>query len=176
MRIYFSEQHARHDPSGFLRSGQKVPSPECPERAYRLTAALDAAGFTLSAPGACDRTAIEAVHNPEYLEFLEHGVAAWRQLPGASEEIFPNEHPSRHLGRLPDGIVGRSGWFLADSAYSSYVFPCSIVATNAVAGYRVQRDLAKRCLRSRAVTRALLSSHTTREELTMQLISGNHRN
>ena len=66
--------------------------------------------------------------------------------------------------------------FLADSAYSSYVFPCSIVATNAVAGYRVQRDLAKRCLRSRAVTRALLSSHTTREELTMQLISGNHRN
>ena len=116
MRIYFSEQHARHDPSGFLRSGQKVPSPECPERAYRLTAALDAAGFTLSAPGACDRTAIEAVHNPEYLEFLEHGVAAWRQLPGASEEIFPNVHPSRHLGRLPDGIVGRSGWFLADSA------------------------------------------------------------
>ena len=116
MRIYFSEEHARHDPSGFLRSGVKLDSPECPERALRLTAALAGAGFALSEPSACDRAGVAAVHDAAYLEFLEHGLAAWRELPGAAEEIFPNAHPHRHAARLPKGIVGRAGYFMADTA------------------------------------------------------------
>lgn len=116
MRIYFSEQHILHDPTGFLRSGEKVPSPECPERATRLTAALAEAGFGLTSPGECDRDAVAAVHDSAYLEFLENGPAAWKQLPGASEEVFPNTHLSRYGGRVPEGIVGRAGYYLADSA------------------------------------------------------------
>ena len=116
MRVYFSQTHADHDPSGFLRSGQKQPSPECPERAHRLSAALSAAGYALDTPRPHGAEAIAAVHDAGYLDFLRNGVTAWRELPGASEEIFPNVHPSRHAGALPKGIVGRAGYYMADSA------------------------------------------------------------
>ena len=119
---------------------------------------------------------------PEHLLLLRSGDAVMTVVPseGRASEA-PEGRPRSVSGRRPDEVSVASlalageivgAGFLADSAYSSYTFPCSIVATNAVAGYRVHRDLAKRCFRSRAVTRALLSSHATREELTMQLISG----
>jgi CRP-like cAMP-binding protein len=59
---------------------------------------------------------------------------------------------------------------LFDDSYESYRFPCSIVARVPINAYRVHREHAKRCFRSRPVVRALRDAHHTRHSLTLDQI------
>ena len=116
MRVYYSEEHRRHAPKAFLLRGRMAPNREVPERAEIFAEALQSAGYVLNPPRAFDDAAIAAVHDAGYLEFMRDGHAQWRAQPDASEEILPNVHPSRHMSGRPDGIVGRAGYYMADTA------------------------------------------------------------
>ncbi|MDW8444639.1 MAG: hypothetical protein RML45_10345 [Acetobacteraceae bacterium] len=60
------------------------------------------------------------MHEPSYLAFLRDAPREWAGLPGAGAEVVPNMHPTpemlAHGARAPEGVVGRAGWFLADTA------------------------------------------------------------
>jgi acetoin utilization deacetylase AcuC-like enzyme len=116
MKVVYSDRHRLHDPAGFISAGQMKPSPECPERAARLIAAVERAGLEVVAPDEHGSDAIAAVHPAGYLDFLENGIAEWRALASASAEIIPNVHPGRHMAGRPDSIVGRAGYYMADTA------------------------------------------------------------
>jgi acetoin utilization deacetylase AcuC-like enzyme len=143
MRVFYSAEQGRHSPKSFITRGQVVPSPECPERAEVLLAALTAAGHEIVAPMRHGTAPIEAVHDAGYLDFLKSGPAAWAGLPGASAEIIPNVHPGRNMARRADHPVARAGWYQADTACPigegtwegvAAAVDCALSATEAVLG------------------------------------------
>jgi len=118
MQVIYSDEHRLHAPDNFISAGRLRPSPERPERADRLLAAVRQAGFDVAPPDSPDTGAIAAVHDAGYLAFLEQGLADWHRLGTAGDEIIPNVHPGRHMRGLPAGIVGRAGYYMADTGCS----------------------------------------------------------
>ena len=116
MRVIHSTAHEAHDPESFISAGRFVPSPECPERAHRLFAAVERAGYEILPPQDHGMAAIAAVHPADYLEFLRNGLAAWRNLPNSGPAMTPNMHPGRHMRGRPEAIVGQAGYYMADAA------------------------------------------------------------
>ncbi|MEQ8965077.1 MAG: histone deacetylase family protein [Azospirillaceae bacterium] len=121
MQVVFADSQLRHHPRHFLVSGAPQASPEVPERAERLLAAVRRAGHVVVAPADHGPGPRAAVHTPEYLQFLETIVARWRRIEGASEEVVPNVHPNgrgagARAGGYPASAVGQAGFHMADTA------------------------------------------------------------
>jgi acetoin utilization deacetylase AcuC-like enzyme len=117
MQVVRSDSHRQHQPRHFLVNGVQQQSPEVPERAERLAAAVQAQGHTPVAPGDHGRGPVAQVHTPEYLDFLEHIVPRWRRIEGAGTEVVPNVHPQgRWPAAYPRSAVGQAGWHQADTA------------------------------------------------------------
>jgi acetoin utilization deacetylase AcuC-like enzyme len=121
MKVVYSQAHALHRPRSFIKAGQVTPTPEVAERATRIATALREAGFEFVAPRDCGLGPVLAVHDADLITFLTNGYAAWRQVPGAGEEIVPNVHPGPRFRNRPTGIVGQVGYYTQDTA-------CPIVA------------------------------------------------
>src|SRR3546814_17485127 len=60
---------------------------------------------------------VAAIHAADYLDFLEHGWAAWEKLPDHAPEMLPNVHPGRNTAIHTTHIVGLSGHYQAEPAY-----------------------------------------------------------
>ncbi|MFC3282560.1 histone deacetylase family protein [Litchfieldella rifensis] len=120
MKLFYSEFQDAHAPATFLLRGTPVPSPERPERAERLRAAIQGLGLELSAPATLDtpllRERLARIHTSRYLTFLETIHARWRELPGAAELVAPNVHPCGGGHHYPIHPVGQAGWHLHDMA------------------------------------------------------------
>lgn len=119
MKTFDTAGDARHAPRFFLTRGQVRPNFEVPARAEALRAALVAMGLSPQAADAAPRTALEAVHTPAYLDFLEQAHRRWAAYPGAAAEAVANIHPAPEMlaqGAVPGGIVGELGWYTADTA------------------------------------------------------------
>ena len=115
MKIVYSDKHAQHDPQTFLVRGVIQKSAEQPERATRLLAAAKDAGHDITAPKSFGLGPVQAVHTPEYIDFLQVAAREWAKLPGAGPEVVPNVHPARYPATYPTGLVGRAGWHQADT-------------------------------------------------------------
>ena len=116
MRVIHSAAHEGHDPKDFISAGRLAPSPECPERAHRLFAAVKNAGYEILPPQGHRMAAIAAVHPADYLDFLMNGLATWQKLPNSGPAMMANMHPGRHMQGRPEAIVGRAGYYMADTA------------------------------------------------------------
>jgi acetoin utilization deacetylase AcuC-like enzyme len=116
MKVIYSPDQQKHDPASFISSGRVTDSPECPERAERLFAAIEAAGHPVLPPETHGMAPVAAVHGVDYLAFLETAHARWSELPRSGPEVIPNVHPGRRMSTRPEHIVGLAGYFMADSA------------------------------------------------------------
>nr|WP_297458682.1 histone deacetylase family protein [uncultured Halomonas sp.] len=120
MKLFYHPGQARHAPASFLLRGAPAPSPERPERAERLAAALSAMGLHLDAPASIDspmlRERLARIHTPRYLAFLETIHARWQAMPGAAELVAPNVHPTGGGHHYPHHPIGQAGWHLHDMA------------------------------------------------------------
>lgn len=120
MRAFHHPDQARHTPRFFLIRGQVRPNYEVPERAASLLAGLDALGIVPDVAAVPERRALEAVHTPDYVEFLATAAEAWAALPNAGPEVVANTHPAPDMianGARPGGhVVGNAGWYTADAA------------------------------------------------------------
>ena len=96
--------------------GNVIESKELPARADMLLAGVRECGFDVVEPRDYGLAPARAVHSRRYLDFLQHGHAAWRALPGASREMVPNVHPATPRSGYPASIVGRAGFHLSDMA------------------------------------------------------------
>jgi acetoin utilization deacetylase AcuC-like enzyme len=120
MKAFAHPAQALHHPRFFLMRGRLRENFEVPDRAAALEAGLAALGVTPAAPPEAPEVALLRAHEPAYLAFLREAPAAWAGLPEPGPEIVANVHPTPEMiaqgGRLPDGLVGRAGWFTADTA------------------------------------------------------------
>ena len=120
MRAFDHRADALHAPGFFLMRGALRANFEVPGRAESLRAGLARLGLAAERPTTPDRAALERVHAPDYLDWLSTASAAWRALPGAGPEVVANVHPSPEMlaqgGRASEGLVGRTGWYTADTA------------------------------------------------------------
>jgi len=115
MKIVYSDKHAQHDPQTFIVRGVKQRSAEQPERATRLLEAAKGAGHEITGPKAFGLPPVQAIHRPEYIDFLQIAAREWAKLPGASAEVVPNVHPARYPATYPKSLVGRAGWHQVDT-------------------------------------------------------------
>ena len=116
MKVVFSASHVDHNPEYFILAGRFAPSPECPDRAHRLIAAINGAGYEVLPPKGLGLDAIGAIHPSDYLDFLQHGFSEWENLANRGPAIIPNTHPGRHMTRRPETIVGKAGYYMGDTA------------------------------------------------------------
>ncbi len=87
MRVVYSPEHRRHDPSMEVESGLAIPQRESPARAEIIRGAL--AGderFCFEPPVTHGVSPIEAVHDPSMVAYL---ATAWAELQAAGEPPEP---------------------------------------------------------------------------------------
>ena len=116
MQIYFSDQHAVHAPGAFISRGQVTANPEMPARADALLGAARDAGHALADSQSFGLAPVRAVHDGDYLDFLESAWREWCALPDHAAEVIPNVHQGRNMSGRPRAIVGRAGFYQADCA------------------------------------------------------------
>jgi acetoin utilization deacetylase AcuC-like enzyme len=119
MLTFASDAHRQHHPrQPFIdRDGLTVP-PEVPERAERIRAAIDAAGFTVETPAEHGLEPILRVHTAPYVEFLEHAHERWRTMMDAPAdgEAVPYARAIRGQPRpASQSIIADLGWYSHDN-------------------------------------------------------------
>jgi len=131
MKCYYAPETEAHDPVFRLTHGKILRNSEQAERAKLLLAGLDQLSLATERPPEAPRAALEAVHTPQFLHFLETAWDTWQSLPDAGPEVVPNVFPRAPVARYPEGIVGRAGWHMGDT--SAPIGPNSWQATRRAA-------------------------------------------
>ncbi|NGM21938.1 histone deacetylase family protein [Roseomonas stagni] len=120
MKTFAHPAQELHSPRFFLMRGQVRQNFEVPARAASLLEGLHRLGLPPATPPDAPRAALEAVHPAAFLDFLRDAPAEWAALPGAGPEIVANVHPSPEMlaqgAPCPTGLIGRIGWYTADTA------------------------------------------------------------
>lgn len=116
MIAVYDDRQILHKPLTRLAGGQLAPSLETPDRVSLLLQGLDSATVPVIAPRQHGQAAMRAVHDADYLDFLEKGFAAWRQDPANGPEVRASVHPNIYMNRKPVDLLGRAGYFQADAS------------------------------------------------------------
>ena len=121
MLIVASDAHREHHCLELSRAGI-VRSTEGPDRADIIDGALRAAGHCVIEPDVLDRSLLERVHRPEYVELVEMAWSRWRRRDDPGPAAMSFTWPARGLyARRPTDLVGQLG-------YHSFAADTSIVA------------------------------------------------
>jgi acetoin utilization deacetylase AcuC-like enzyme len=120
MLIVASDAHRAHHPrEPFLDAGRRIDPPEIPERVDRILGGLADAGHgPARAPRPFGAAPITRVHSPEYLQFLEHAHARWRDATGldASSEAVGYARAIRDQPHVElEHIIAQLGWYSHDT-------------------------------------------------------------
>ena len=128
MKVIFDDRQLSHDPQHYFRRGALVDHPEQPQRAILIRDALRRAGHELLAPDDHGRGPIEGVHDAGYVQFLLTAWDDWIEATGGQNAAVANYHPHLRYNRLPKGVIGKLGYYIADTS-------CPIVEGTAEAIY-----------------------------------------
>ncbi|MFS4438317.1 histone deacetylase family protein [Paracoccaceae bacterium GXU_MW_L88] len=116
MRGYLDQRQSLHEPVNALNYGAFHPCRENPKRIEALEAGAKAAGLKIISPEDAGIAPIAAIHQAEYLYFLQNIYTRWREIPGTSPQAVPNTHPQRAVSSYPAGAVGQLGWHMYDAS------------------------------------------------------------
>ena len=116
MITYFHPDQLGHHVRTRLYGGALVSALETPARIAALHEAAKTCTDGMVEPGAADMGLIDEVHDGAYLDFLRTGFAAWKQRFPDAIELRPSLHPNAYMRRLPDDLLGRAGYYIADAA------------------------------------------------------------
>ncbi|WP_133650707.1 histone deacetylase family protein [Paraburkholderia flava] len=115
MQTFFHPDQLLHHPRTYLSRGQMRTPQEVPERAERLVTAAHALGFDVREPADAGTAPIAAVHDMNYLRFLEEAHHDWKKMPADwGDEVMSNvfvrdRNPLR-------GVLGQAARYLADGS------------------------------------------------------------
>ncbi|HEY1723243.1 MAG TPA: histone deacetylase family protein [Magnetospirillaceae bacterium] len=118
MRVFRSPASQAHDPPLFFRRGKTIPHPERHERVTVLETALGNAGFALADPDDRGRGVIEAIHDPDYVRFLESAWSRRAELDPNATEILTTGFSKPQMNHKPTGLVGLLGYYMSDTSTS----------------------------------------------------------
>ena len=149
MKVFWDSVQLAHDPQFFLQRGIVRRNFEQPARAEALLEGCTELGLAPGPPPPAGRAALEAVHDPAYIDFLRDAPADWAALDAPGPELVPNIHPSPEMlangARGGKTVLHKLGWFTADTScpISAATWPaaeaaaaCALAAADAAAaGY-----------------------------------------
>ena len=111
MRIITNPEQGRHDPPFEIIDGRLTPYHETPRRVAIITEALAAAGWPApETPRSFGTAPLLAVHDADYLAYLESAYPAWVAAGHPPEAVVPCNFllPGLRAGsRSPQGLAGR---------------------------------------------------------------------
>lgn len=116
MKAIFDPRQLDHAPKTYFRRGASMAHPEQPLRAILIRDMLAENGFPIEPPRDHGLDPIRAVHDPDYVAFLEDAHARFRADTGDGPLAIPTAHPGPRRGRCPDDIHGQMGWWLTDTS------------------------------------------------------------
>ncbi len=122
MKVFYSENHRRHDPPfEVIDGGQRTPYLENPGRMDSILASLRQTSWAeILEPVGFGLEPIRAVHAQAYLDFL---ASAWPQWLAAYPEnsrapadaaFLPATFALRRHSRVPTSLLGRAGYYMMD--------------------------------------------------------------
>jgi len=115
MKTYFHPEQLLHHPRSYLSRGQMRAPQEVPERAARLVAAARSLDFEVCEPADRGTASLAAVHDINYLRFLEEAHRDWKKMPADwGDEVMSNVYV-----RDPNplrGILAQAARYLADGS------------------------------------------------------------
>lgn len=112
MKFTFSPEHQQHAPEEIMIRGTWVQNLESPARANALRAQLLSDGHEEISPRSWERKWISAVHDPDYLNFLETAYERWCVLPQATPLIHAHAFAHRSAFHRPESVQGQIGLYL----------------------------------------------------------------
>lgn len=120
MQVFYNEHHALHHGRHEMFRGALVPCVEVPARADHVVRELRQRSLgRIVTPPDLDRQALERVHAPRYLGFLEGAWDEWVALDpaNAQRDAFPSYWPIRGFRSdvLPASFHARMGLFSFDA-------------------------------------------------------------
>lgn len=117
MQIIYSDEHRRHQGEMEFFRGELTPCFEKPERADFVLAAVSQRGLGhVIVPDEFPLAALERVHSPRYLRFLERAWGMWSAL-GHTRDAIPSVWPIRGFRHdvEPDSFMAQLGMYSFDS-------------------------------------------------------------
>jgi acetoin utilization deacetylase AcuC-like enzyme len=138
VRVVYSPEHRRHEPRCEIQTGEAVPPIESPARAEAIRRVLDAdPAFQLTLPTQHGTAPLAAVHDRDYLAFLEQCWDDWAQALPSQRQAIPDSFPNPALragmgpGRAPTGALARLSFYAFDTA--TVIVPGTYAAARAAA-------------------------------------------
>ena len=116
MQVFFDDRQFGHAPEFYFRLGVNIPHPEQPERARLLREVMVELGHDIIAPGDFGLDPIYAVHDPDYVDFFRTAYDRWVEGTGYTHPAIPNYHTGRRVSRVPNGVVGKLGYYATDTS------------------------------------------------------------
>jgi acetoin utilization deacetylase AcuC-like enzyme len=122
MKIFYSETHRKHQPPfEVFDGGKRVPYLENADRMNRILTALEKTNWAeLTPPADFGLDPIYAVHDSDYIAFLESAWREWLILDpevAASPEqnaFLPATFALRRNPRVPSTLLGKAGYHIMD--------------------------------------------------------------
>ena len=131
MKTIYSEQHRLRDARTELRGGELVRPFEKPSRAEVVLSAIRESGLgEISAPELFSLDPVLAVHDADYVAFLEMAWQEWRDA-GYAGEVIANVWPARRMqSRVPRFIDGKVGYYAmaAETSISEGTWPAALAS------------------------------------------------
>ncbi len=115
MRAFYHPDQTLHHPVSYFSRGQMRAPQEIPSRIDGILQGLSRLGIATEVPGDRGMASIAAVHDDEYLTFLQTAYGQWKEIP----ENWGNEVMSNVFVREPNplrGILGQAARYLADGS------------------------------------------------------------
>ena len=112
MKTIYSEQHRLRDAKTELCGGELVEPFERPSRADMVIKAIRESGLgVINEPDVFPLDSVLAVHDADFIAFLESAWKEWCQA-GYSGEAIANVWPARRMqSRVPRHIDGKLGYY-----------------------------------------------------------------
>ena len=117
MKIFYSEEHRKHQPAfELMEGGFRSPYMESPERMDRILAALRETKWAeIIEPDDFGLDPIHAVHARAYVDFLASCWAEWLETEATDKSVLlPATFALRRHPPKPKSLLGRAGYYLMD--------------------------------------------------------------
>jgi acetoin utilization deacetylase AcuC-like enzyme len=112
MQIVYAEQHRLHNTDAVEVEGNPFQTEELPARAEIILAAVQATQLgPVIAPADHGLAPILAIHDPDYVTFLQTAYAESASFLGEAGPVFTWTFAVRHAARKPKSVVGLKGYY-----------------------------------------------------------------
>lgn len=119
MHCFLSDSYHAHNPQYEYFRGEKVPCFESVERLDNIVKALQSRSHLTHSPDQDATQAIQALHDPVYVSFLETAWQQWLALDPRNCDVqpFPSVWPTRTLRDdvVPDNFIAKLGLYSMDN-------------------------------------------------------------